>query len=83
MPAGNGRASSTRLRGMSEKFWLILSSVLALVYAIYIVWSKFAKIVGAPPIRLSETGEFWLFCAAIAAFTLHIIVVEKRSGPVE
>jgi CRISPR/Cas system-associated protein Csm6 len=68
---------------MQKSFWLAVSALLAAVYAIYIVWSKFAKIVGAPPIKLSETGEFWLFCSAIAAFTLHIIVVEKRSGPVE
>jgi hypothetical protein len=68
---------------MIDKFWLYLSALLAALYAIFVIWAKFAKVIGPPPIRLSETAEFWLFCSAIAAFTMHIIVVEKRTGPID
>ena len=66
---------------LSTSIWLIVAAALAAIYAVYILWAKFAKIIGPPPIKLSETGEFWLFFAAIATFTIHIIVVERNAGP--
>jgi TRAP-type C4-dicarboxylate transport system permease small subunit len=57
---------------MRGRLWLSISIVLAATYAIYVLWSKFAKVVGlAPPIRLGDVGEFLLFAGAILALTLQ------------
>lgn len=60
-----------------RKPWLIVSAALGLVYLAYILWSKFAKVLGPPPIKLDETGEFLLFLAAIVAFTLQVFVEDR------
>ena len=65
---------------MRKRFWLILSGLLALAYLGYILWAKFAKVVGPPPVKLSEVGEFWLFFAVIATFTLQVITAERTVG---
>jgi C4-dicarboxylate transporter, DctQ subunit len=66
---------------MRRKFWLYLSAALASVYAIYVLWSKFAKLVGSkPPVVLGDVGEFLLFASAILALTLHIIVSERQAA---
>lgn len=66
---------------MRGRLWLSISIVLAATYAIYVLWSKFAKVVGlALPIRLGDVGEFLLFAGAILALTLQIIVSERQSG---
>jgi hypothetical protein len=62
------------------KSWLTVSIVLASTYTGYILWAKFAKIIGAPPVKLSETGEFLLFLAAVIAFTLQVFVEDARKG---
>ena len=52
------------------------------IYIAYVFWAKFPKALGAaPPVKLSEVGEFWLFFAAIAAFTLQIITAERKAPP--
>lgn len=68
---------------MRNKPWLALSLALALAYLAYIVWAKFAPVLGPPPVRLGETGEFLLFFASIVAFTLQVIVDEPRGKPSE
>jgi hypothetical protein len=66
---------------MRRKAWLYLSMILALVYATYVLWSKFAKLVGSkPPVVLGDVGEFLLFASAILALTLHIIVSERPAS---
>jgi hypothetical protein len=66
---------------MRRKAWLYLSILLALVYATYVLWSKFAKLVGSrPPVVLGDIGEFLLFASAILALTLHIIVSERPAS---
>jgi hypothetical protein len=67
---------------LRNKRWLIVSFTLALVYVGYILWAKFAKVFGPPPVILSETGEFLLFLAAVVAFTLEVFVEDasKNSG---
>jgi hypothetical protein len=65
---------------MHGKFWLNLSAALALAYAIYVVWAKLAKVVGSPPIVLGEVSEFLFFFSIIAAFSLQVIVEERRKG---
>lgn len=65
---------------MRRKFWLHLSAILALAYATYVLWSKFAKLLGSrPPIVLGDIGEFLLFAGAILALTVHIIVSERQA----
>ena len=63
---------------LRAKPWLGLSAGLVAVYLIYLLWSKFGRTFGAPPIRLSETGEFLFFFLAILAFTVQVIVDERR-----
>ena len=65
---------------MRAKSWLNTSIVLALIYVGYILWAKFAKVIGEPPVRLSETGEFLLFLAAVVAFTIEIFVEDAGTG---
>ncbi len=65
---------------MRAKSWLLTSIALALVYVGYILWAKFAKVIGEPPVRLSETGEFLLFLAAVVAFTIEIFVEDASTG---
>ena len=63
---------------MRGKGWLVASIVLALTYTGYILWAKYAKVVGPPPIKLSETGEFLLFLAAVVAFTFQVFTEDAR-----
>ena len=66
---------------MRKHSWLFLSIVLAVVYAIYVLWSKFAKVLGSkPPVTLDDVGEFLLFASAILALTLQIIVSERTEA---
>jgi hypothetical protein len=66
---------------MRRKAWLYLSILLVLVYATYVLWSKFAKLVGSrPPVVLGDVGEFLLFASAILALTLHVIVTERPAS---
>ncbi len=50
-----------------------------LAYTSYILWAKFAKIIGPPPIQLSETGEFGLFFAAILAFAIQVFIEDAKN----
>ncbi len=61
------------------KFWLYVSAVLAVAYTTYIVWAKLAKLVGPPPVRLGEVAEFLFFFAVILAFSIQVIVEERRT----
>jgi hypothetical protein len=63
---------------MRGKLWLTLSIALMLTYTAYILWAKFAKVIGPPPVKLSETGEFLLFLAATLAFTMQVFVEDAR-----
>ena len=65
---------------MRGKRWLAVSAALMLAYVGYILWAKFAKVLGPPPVRLSETGEFLLFLAAIVAFTCQVFVEDAKKG---
>jgi hypothetical protein len=60
--------------------WLWLSALLMLAYVGMIVWSKYQKVLGLPPVKLGEVGEFLLFFAAMLAFTLQVITADQRSG---
>jgi hypothetical protein len=62
------------------KRWLTVSIALTLTYTAYILWAKFAKVIGPPPIKLSETGEFLLFLAAVLAFTMQVFVEDARKS---
>jgi hypothetical protein len=64
---------------MRGKRWLTVSIALALTYTGYILWAKFAKIVGPPPFKLSETGEFLLFLAAVLTFTFQVFAEDSRN----
>ncbi|HRJ70121.1 MAG TPA: hypothetical protein PK812_10980 [Beijerinckiaceae bacterium] len=64
---------------LRAKPWLGLSAGLVVLYLVYLLWSKFARALGAPPVRLSETGEFLFFFLAIVAFTVQVIVDERRT----
>ena len=70
---------------MRGKGWLVAAIVLALTYTGYILWAKFAKVIGPPPIKLSETGEFLLFLAAVVAFTFQVFAEDarKKATPTE
>ena len=63
---------------MRSRFWLWIAAALLLTYVGYIVWAKFARTFGPPPVRLGEIGEFALFFSAILAFALQVIVEERR-----
>ena len=63
---------------MRGKLWLWIASALLVTYVGYVVWAKFAKAIGPPPVKLSEIGEFALFFSAILAFALQVIVEERR-----
>jgi hypothetical protein len=67
---------------MRGKFWLLVSILLAIAYLVHILWAKFSRVagsvVGPPPIKLGEVGEFWFFFAIILAFALQVIVEENR-----
>jgi hypothetical protein len=63
---------------MRGKFWLNVSAFLALAYAVYVTWAKFAKFFGPPPIQLGEIAEFFFFLAIVVAFCLQVIVEERR-----
>lgn len=65
---------------MRGKSWLLVSIVLLLTYTGYILWAKFAKVIGPPPVKLSETGEFLLFLAAVLAFTMQVFAEDARKG---
>jgi hypothetical protein len=65
---------------LRRKGWLLLSGALGFAYLVLILWSKFAKLVGPPPVRLSETQEFLLFLAAITAFSCQVFVEDARRG---
>jgi hypothetical protein len=69
------RGAAGRMRG---KFWLYVSGLLALAYTVYVVWAKLAKVIGPPPIKLGEVGEFLFFFSIIVAFSLQVIVEERR-----
>ena len=59
--------------------WLLVSLALMALYVGYILWAKFARMLGsAPPLKLSETGEFLLFLAAIVAFCLQVFAEEPK-----
>jgi hypothetical protein len=64
---------------MRNKTWLHIAIGLILIYVGYILWAKFAKVIGQPPIKLSETGEFWLFFSAIFAFTIQVFVEDEQN----
>lgn len=64
---------------LQNRFWLWLSAAFAVVYTGYVVWAKFAKVLGPPPVKLGEVGEFWLFFMVIAAFALQVIVEDRRT----
>lgn len=59
------------------KPWLALSAGIGALYVILIVWAKFARTIGAPPIKLGEVGEFLLFLAAILAFSAQVVVEDQ------
>ncbi len=65
---------------LRRKGWLVLSGALGLAYLCYILWAKFAKLIGPPPFRLSETQEFLLFLAAVVAFSCQVFVEDARRG---
>ena len=65
---------------MRDKRWLLASIALMLTYVGYILWAKFTKIIGPPPVTLSETGEFLLFLSAVVAFTLEVFVEDARKA---
>lgn len=60
-----------------RKPWLIVSAFFAAAYVGYILWAKYAKVLGPPPFKLGETGEFLLFLAAIVTFTFQIFVEDR------
>ena len=66
--------SSWRHRG-----WLIAASVALLSYVAYVLWAKYAKVLGPPPVKLGETGEFLLFFTAVVAFAMQVIAEERRT----
>lgn len=64
------RQGNSRLSG---KPWLKLSAGLAGLYLLLVVWAKYAKTLGPPPVKLGDTGEFLLFLAVIIAFVIEVI----------
>jgi hypothetical protein len=60
-----------------RKSWLIVSAVLAVAYVGYVVWAKYEKMIGPPPVKLGETGEFLLFLAAVVAFSFQVFVEDR------
>jgi hypothetical protein len=62
------------------KFWLWVSITLAVIYTAYILWAKFAKVIGPPPFKISETGEFLLFLACVVTFTFQVFVEDARKA---
>jgi hypothetical protein len=64
---------------LRNKRWLMVSCTLTLVYVGYILWAKFAKVIGPPPVTLSEIGEFLLFLTAVVAFTLEVFVEDASN----
>ncbi len=66
---------------LRSRGWLVLSLAIGATYLGYVVWSKFARTLGPPPFKLSETQEFLLFLAAIVAFVGQVIVEERRRTP--
>jgi hypothetical protein len=76
--ATGSKQEGARVRG---KGWLWLSIGLGGAYIAYVLWAKFAKLIGPPPVRLSETGEFLLFLSAIVAFTAQVVVEERGRAP--
>lgn len=64
---------------MRGKSWLYVAIVLGLTYVGMILWAKYAKVIGPPPVKLSETGEFLLFFAAVVAFTLQVFVEDAAN----
>ncbi len=65
------------LRGKS---WLVISTSLFATYTAYVVWAKFAAVIGTIPVRLSETAEFLLFLSAVVTFALQVFVEDARRG---
>ena len=65
-------------KSMRGKHWLLVSCTLMLTYIGYILWAKYAKLIGPPPLRLSETGEFWLFFSSILAFTIQVFIEDAK-----
>ena len=65
---------------MLRKPWLLVSAALMAVYLVYVIWAKWAAVLGAPPVRLGETSEFLLFLASIVAFSLQVFVEDARRG---
>lgn len=61
--------------------WLTASAVLGSAYLGYIMWAKYAKVLGPPPLRLDETGEFLLFLSAVVAFTLQVFAEDRGDEP--
>lgn len=66
-----------------RKPWLNVSAAFAATYLGYILWSKYAKTIGPPPIKLDEIGEFLLFLAAVVAFTLQVFVEDRGNVPTD
>jgi hypothetical protein len=60
-------------------WWLHLSGLLMVLYAIYAVWGAYAKTLGVPvPVKLGDLGEFWLFFLSIVTFAIHILSDQRR-----
>lgn len=68
---------------LQRKPWLTVSATFALTYIGYVMWAKYAKMIGPPPIRLDETGEFLLFLAAVVAFTIQVFAEDHDEDPGE
>lgn len=66
---------------MRRLTWLWTSMALLALYVGYVVWGKYAKVIGPPPVKLGETGEFLLFLSSVLAFALQVIVEERRKAP--
>ena len=62
---------------LQRKPWLVASVILMATYIGYILWAKYAKVIGSPPVKLDETGEFLLFLAAIVAFTFQVFAEDR------
>lgn len=63
----------------SRRIFLGLSLTLAGIYLAYVLWAKFAWALGPLPRRLTDTQEFLLFLAAIAAFTIEVFLEDARA----
>ena len=65
---------------MRSRFWLVFSAMFLCVYLGYILWAKFAKVLGTPPIKIGDVGEFLMFFTSVAAFTLGIMTTRQPAS---